>query len=836
MLLLLLACSPPTPPTTLPPAPVEQPRIDLSAPTPTRVWRALDTLTGAHYTLPASSLPKGAAVPGTFPLSGTWERTGRHAGRLSDFSFPLPFPETAKRPNYAPRGAKLFHGDEEIPYINDAPDIRGSGWYVEEGKLHVLSMEPPEGTGRPWVLKVPELEQTLKQLNYAMSGLKPEEFVVTELTIGEETRQGVHVPAPGVIGFDVAIPAGARLEFGAAMMPDPLGGESDGATASVTVDGESVWSASVETGDAFTDARVDLAKWAGRTVRIELKTEPGKSTDYDHVIFTSPGIDVPGRAPRRIVLIGIDTLRYDALSVHGNPRPTSPELDAWAARGLVLDRAYAPAPRTRPSFRTTLTGRYPIAAIRSPTIAEVLVTQGFRTAGFAANVHLVPRFGFNDGFETWHYENGARAEEQVDRALKWFESHPDEDAFVFLHIMDPHTFYNAPKPYGGRFAGAKPPVIPEMFNRWELYKLMEQDRLTAEGKAWARARYDEEVAYVSAELDRFLKAVNALPGQTMTSIIADHGEEFWDHGAYEHNHSLYNELVHVMFWMLPPGGWGGGPHRSTAPVGLIDVVPTLLDFAGVAAEKWPVMDGRSLRPLLDGAQKDQAAALEAALHDRPMELGHLMFERERWGVVHQGWKYILHTTSGREEVYDLNNDPKEQTDLVGQVDEARLMALRAALAEATRSAVQVGYRVRLSAPSAPFTLRFDAPVTANVIDPEASLTLRANLEWGEKPATTMDEVGRVIVDGGVVRFIPGPKAGGQTLYVACEAECPAGVLEVADVPPVALTEGRVTAGTVKLSLDKGYLLLPTLTEAEMLAAPDIDTHAALKELGYIDGD
>jgi arylsulfatase A-like enzyme len=534
-------------------------------------------------------------------------------------------------------------------------------------------------------------------------------------------------------------------------------------------------------------------------------------------------------------VVGIDTLRWDALGLNGRERATSPELDAWAGDAVAFDDARAPAPRTRPSFRTALTGRYPGAARATRQTAAVLRAHGFRTAGFAANVHLVPRFGFNEGFEHWHYENGAKAGDQVDRALAWIAAHEREDWYVFVHLMDPHTWYNAPLPFGVRFTGGRhPKSLPDPFDRWQVDAAMRRKTLTDADKELVRGAYDGEVAYTSHALERLLRQRDA--GRRLTVIHSDHGEEFWDHGGFEHNHSLYDELVKALLVVRPPDGWGGGPHRVAAPVGLQDIAPTLLDLLEIPVADRPPTDGVSLRPYLDSTRPDDGLA--TVLAERALYQGHLMFDTERWSTTHRGHKYILHTGSGREELYDLRADPREQAPLPS--DHGLLPELRSALSRATGWPVGPGWRltVRVSGPGA-WGIRFDAPIAAaGIIDPEALREVRANLEWGERPTITVAEVGRVSLsaDHTQLLFEPGPKADDQVLYIRCEAACPAGVFQGVGME-VALAPGDHEVAGTKLRATPGTVIEPAGDDADALATPtDSLQLEALKLLGYLDGD
>lgn len=831
-----------------------KPAIGFDQRTTARPWRALEHLTDAVLTLPAALDPAVAdAAPangGIMPLTEKWKDTGKTFGRMRIWSHPLPFPCEMPRPNYAPLGAQLFRADKEIPFVGGMTKPSAGGWFVQENTVRLISLENPASWSTKPELRVTELAETLKRRVYAESGLTAAEFVHSEATMGPETRPGLLLPAPGRAEFTVTIPAGATLDVGATLLAHPLLGTNagNGATARVEIDGETVWRAHVQPGDGFADKAADLSRWAGKSVRVAFVSDPDGDTAYDAVFFSTPVIyGTPDTPPRHIVVVGIDTLRWDALSINGRTvdgRVTSPEFDAWAQSAVVFDDAWAPAPRTRPSFRTALTGRYPYDAIVAPTLAELLAPAGFRTAGFVANVHLVPRFRFNDGSEEWYYENGARAEDEVSRALAWMKAHEDEDTYTFVHFMDPHTYYNAPEPYGSRFTdGLTSRLVPDIFDRWQILQLMHRKKLTDDDKRMIHGRYDGEVAYLSASLGTLFDGIDSLRGEAVTVVHSDHGEEFWDHGGYEHNHTLYSELVHSVLVVRPPGGWGGGPHRVAATVGLIDIVPTLLDLVGVHPT-YP-FDGMSLRPFVDASQGDPATeALAATLGRRPLALGHLMFDKERWGVVFEDWKYILQTESGTEELYDLTADPTEQQDRVADAPPGRLDAMRAALSAATGWPISEVWRVELHGALDTFRITFPAgvaPMTAGIIDPEAGEETRANLEWGEHARLVPADVGDLRPEGQNTWIFRPARAAGQTLYFACAGPCAEGTIGAVDGSNAALRDGKIEVGGMKLNASRGFMLRPTRTEADALAALPTSAGSSqemeqLKLLGYVEPD
>jgi hypothetical protein len=141
----------------------------------------------------------------------------------------------------------------------------------------------------------------------------------------------------------------------------------------------------------------------------------------------------------------------------------------------------------------------------------------------------------------------------------------------------------------------------------------------------------------------------------------------------------------------------------------------------------------------------------------------------------------------------------------------------------------------------PLALHFESPVeAAGILDPEADRTVRANLEWGEHPQLTTEQVGEVTLsdDHQDVVFYPTRLAAGQTLYVTCAAECPAGSVIAASGESVPLVAGPIGVGAWALNGNPGTVIVVGRSEADaLLAAPtDASQLEALKVLGYIDPD
>ena len=295
--------------------------------------------------------------------------------------------------------------------------------------------------------------------------------------------------------------------------------------------------------------------------------------------------------------------------------------------------------------------------------------------------------------------------------------------------------------------------------------------------------------------------------------------------------TIYDELVRVALWIRPPGGLSA-VRRVSAPVGLIDLVPTLLDLLGAPALP---SDGRSVAAYVDPKRAGERGALDTELGARPLALGHMMFAEERWGVVSEGWKYILWTASGKEELYDLGADPHEQQNRVADAATERLSAARGALSQATGWPVHPGWRLRYHGPRRPFDVRFSAPIAnAGVIDPEAERETRANLEWGEQPLVAVADVGvvQVSADRMSVHVVPGPKSDGHWFWIDCDGACPTAEVTTTDAT-LPLADGELTLGGPRIDATLGTILEVPPTDELPHGAAEADQLQALQALGYL---
>ncbi len=315
-----------------------------------------------------------------------------------------------------------------------------------------------------------------------------------------------------------------------------------------------------------------------------------------------PEHPVPGNGRHNIILIILDTLRADHLSCYGYHRETSPVIDSLAATGTRWSAAQAQAPWTLPAHATIWTGLSvqshrtlnPIAVESEdndrlkliykldtdlPSLPVLMRDGGFATFGVANFTILSDIYGFDQGFDTYscHPTGEAQAAVSVDMMIEWLEHNRDERFFCMMHLYDIHSPYAPPAPYNTLFQDD-----PQL--TWFDWALEGDSILNIDSVQAAIDLYDGEIGWVDDNLSRLFAWVraNGLEDETLIVIVADHGEEFLEHGWVLHGTSLYQEVLHVPLIMSGPGVEPGlvNPTR----VGQFDLLPTLTAWAGIESE------------------------------------------------------------------------------------------------------------------------------------------------------------------------------------------------------------------------------------------------------------
>lgn len=326
----------------------------------------------------------------------------------------------------------------------------------------------------------------------------------------------------------------------------------------------------------------------------------------------APSRGRPARRRPNLVLVSLDTLRADHLSLYGYSRETSPEMAAIARDALVFDRALASATWTLPSTATLLTGLLPVQhALHTPgdrlaegasPLAERLAAAGYRTAAFTDGGFLSHEFGLGGGFDRYDttglsLERPKDAAETLGPAAAWAVRHGGAGPF-FLFVQT----YETHQPYVNRDGFADPFLDPDYRGGIGDRIRIAPRELHPSGADLARvtALYDGEVARLDHFLGRFWSALRqaGLDRTTALIVTSDHGEELMEHGDLEHAFGkVFDPHVRVPLVVRLPGGTQG--RRIAVPVSGIDVAPTLLHLAGLRAEGLP---GRSLLEVSGAAE------------------------------------------------------------------------------------------------------------------------------------------------------------------------------------------------------------------------------------------
>lgn len=680
---------------------------------------------GPTLELPERSRP---GLPSLHPVGGPWTEA-EERGAFVRVEAPLPVRLRTLFFHRPPDDMALYwaaeDGGPDGPALRHGKAPRRHQWTFTEDRLQlwIPKGEAPPAPGA-LLLRYGPAVQRERDLQLAESGRSPEAFALRTVQIGPTSRRGLLLPAPAAAEWSVLAPRAGVLAFSPRLIaPEsaPLGPGSDGARLRVLARPEGGAEAVLYEGTLAPEPdrapmaaplRLDLSRWGGQRLRLRFEVEPLENDLLDYVFIADPVLYTPEEAPPRIVLVLIDTLRQDALGLYGASRETSPVIDRWAEGAAVYTEARSVAPWTLPSTRALLSGRAPEAWGSAPDLPSRLGAAGWYTGMFAGNIYLSSTFEMEGGWSEHRTVNWPSAEDQVAEALAGLARWPDRPAFLLVHLMDTHLPYKEPEAWRERFAG--PP--PARFSRREFHRLdVLRSPLSAEEQSWVRARYDNNVAYVDHTLGALLRA---LPNDATVVVTSDHGEEFWDHGEFEHGHSLHEELLRVPMIVSGPGF---APGRRAEPVSLMDLAPTLLEAAGLPVEGF---EGTALQAL----ERSPPAA------PRPLAVGRPLYGNRRWGLTLGDEKYTVHADDER--WVDLGADPSEAQTAVP----ADPSAWRAALGGALGRPVGLAIRV------APMSVQLRQPLEVRVRAPGGV----AWLELSEDPARRT--IGSTALEGDTAVF------------------------------------------------------------------------------------
>jgi arylsulfatase A-like enzyme/Tfp pilus assembly protein PilF len=349
-----------------------------------------------------------------------------------------------------------------------------------------------------------------------------------------------------------------------------------------------------------------------------------------------------------LLVVTLDTTRADRVGAYSADQAKTPVFDRLAREGVLFEQTEAVAPLTLPAHVSIFTGRFPpehgvrdnggfFVSPKETTLATILKGAGFQTGAVVGAYVLDGKWGLNKAFDTYVDDfdtakvrglGGAvqrPANEVVDRALPWLEKVKGQRFFAWLHFYDAHTPYDPPEPYRTEYAGRP---------------------------------YNGEIAFVDSQLGRVIAFLEreGLLDRTVIAVVGDHGESLDEHGEASHGFFIYESTTRVPFVIRAPFDGLAG-RRVADPVRAVDLLPSVLDLLGVAAPAG--IPGASLAPLMAGTTR---------------EMGLETYSESMYPLHHFGWSDVRTMRVGRfkvfdaprPELYDLERDPREEHNLVGE--------------------------------------------------------------------------------------------------------------------------------------------------------------------------
>lgn len=381
-----------------------------------------------------------------------------------------------------------------------------------------------------------------------------------------------------------------------------------------------------------------------------------------------------------ILLITVDTLRMDHLSIYGYPRQTSPNIDALGSDGAVFTESRAQATSTMPSHQSIFTSTYPIDTgvvaneipmdVKRVTLAEILKNHGYRTGAIVSNFTLRKEMLLDKGFDDYddYFPSRERNREHYEKppkiatlaAISWFNKIQSQRFFLWVHYQGPHGPYTPTPPFDKKFSkndystSKRIKKGDENFIKGTIapYQILDDH----DEYDYYVDQYDGEIS----ETDHWIGILfnhmkeKGLLDNTLIIFTSDHGESLGEHDRFfEHSTEPYEELTLVPLIIYYPRIIS--EHRLIhTPVQGVDIMPTILDICGIKGKS---LRGISLVPMLQGQ----------AVQSRKDPI--LSQSNNAWSfaIYQDEWKFMATVDNPhREELYNLKDDPKESKNLISQ--------------------------------------------------------------------------------------------------------------------------------------------------------------------------
>jgi choline-sulfatase len=382
-----------------------------------------------------------------------------------------------------------------------------------------------------------------------------------------------------------------------------------------------------------------------------------------------------------VIFIAFDGLQAHHLYRYGYALDTTPNLDKFIDSAYLFNNTVSAASWTVPSYMSVFTSTFPTehrltnklvyvngSAVQSnikklspgiKAIAEVLKSRGYKTAAFTGDSGVSSGFGYDKGFDT--YYNSAQFggfQDSIPRAEAWLKNNSKNKFFLFVHGYDVHGQYAPPGGFDYRY-------VKNLSSNY-TGSTQEQANLREEGLAngfvnitptdvdfW-RAIYDEKINRADLEFKGLVDQLKEMGvyDNSIIVVFSDHGTEFYEHKRFDHGHTLYNELVDTLLAIKLPGQKSGREIKSL--VSTVDIFPTVLSILNIKDPVSKQMRGEDLTARF---------ANDSTSRNVYSETDYRLYTHKRSVQTPDGWTLIYDLNTNKAELYNLNADPAEQTDL-----------------------------------------------------------------------------------------------------------------------------------------------------------------------------
>ena len=574
-----------------------------------------------------------------------------------------------------------------------------------KGKIGRIRLDPTsQAERRVQLFSITGLDRRVNADRLAVTVSRP-----WRIDLDRDVRSALYAP-PGVpIERRVDLPAGSalRLAWAVEQMRGPAVDfrvvvEPEGGTARTVIESRVDPAVGAR---KWNDASVDLSDFEG-PCRIRLETSSDEALDLQlgFPMWANPEVVAPvgdTPTPPNVVLIVIDTLRADHMSLYGYERQTSPQIESWAKRrGVVFENSVASAPWTLPAHVTLFTGLDPLthdvnhghpAPASLTMVAERLRDAGYATAAITGGAYLTPSYAMTQGFDRFEYallddtvkiaEGGKDLPKGIERALSYVSEQATRPFFLFFHTYAVHAPYDAHEPWFSEWHQLEPrgqgvqqvrttPLTPHDEDGWrQESKFMERlkepplpewEDLRDDRLQLATDLYDSGIAYADAQIGRLLDRLQelGLEDDTLVILTSDHGEALGEKGLAGHS-QLYELNLMVPLVIALPDASGAGSRVKTQ-VRQMDIAPTVHQVAGLKVDQ--PLDGQSLLPLIEdpsaefpGVARSYGGSANAGISLRVNNRWKYVYQHSSWPPLHD-----------QRQLFDLTSDPEEENNLAAE--------------------------------------------------------------------------------------------------------------------------------------------------------------------------